>query len=467
MNETNQKTCYFCGNSVEVENGVQWGSYFYCDTCFKNNKCSVDSYHHPSLPVKFKKLDGEETKEFLGIELETTKDKTGFFYSSDHVDDIFYIRKHFKNIGRNINFETDSSIGNGKELVFFPMTYNYIKSNSDELKDMFSYLISKGNYSHDGGKCGLHIHVSKDYLGDTQEEIQKTIEKLMLFIETYRDKVERFSRRKHNEFSHYNTYTIPNHKANYNDTCFTDDNYFKSGKILYDLNKYDCIGHSSVLNTNTSTGVTVEFRMFRGTLRYETFMATIEFIHNLVNVCKENAASKISWNKVINYDGDFIKKYNESLDIIDDGLYLRDYTSQIEETIKKRNEAKKETIDKYKKDLNDIADALQAIINEPIDFTADNQIIRDTINFRNYIFDTISANLLSEDNNIDNGDSLYLKLKNIGTDYNDKCKAGLTNIQKSIKKYTNYNLSEATKGHAKDVINLIKDKLDEIGTEVA
>ena len=335
MNNEQTKTCYSCGNEVNVSNGVQWGSYFYCDDCFKSSKCNVDGYHHPSMEIKFRKLNGEDTKEYGGIELETTKGN-GCFYNSDHVDDIFYIRKNFKNIGRSINFETDASIGNGKEMVFFPMTYNYVKANEEEIKAIFEYLTSTGNYSHDKGKCGLHIHVSKDYLGDTQEEIQKTIEKLMLFVETYRPKVEKFARRKHNEFSHYNTYTIPYHKENSSDTCFETDDYYKSGKLLYELNKADYIGHSSVINTSTSTGQTIEFRMFRGTLRFETFMATIEFVHNLVNVCKENQVSKISWNKVINYGGDYIKEYNDSLNLIDDGLYLRDYTTQIEDIINKR-----------------------------------------------------------------------------------------------------------------------------------
>lgn len=464
MNETNTniKTCYNCGHEVETTNGVQWGRYFYCDACFKSLKCLVDGYHKPSIETSFKKLDGETTKEFIGIELETTKDKNGYFYQSEHVEDVFYIRKNFKELG--LNFETDSSIGNGMEIITQPMTYNYIKENQNKFKSIFEYLTSQGNYSHDGGKCGLHLHVSKNYLGDTDEEIQKTIEKLMLFIETYRDKVERFSRRKHNQFSHYNSYTIPYHKSNSSDTCFTDDNYYKSGKLLYELNRYDGIGHSSVLNPNASTGNTIEFRMFRGTLRYETFMATIEFIHNLVNVCKENPASKISWNKVINYGGDFISKYNESLEIIDDGLYLRDYTAQIEETIEKRNETKKQTIDNYKKDLNDIANGLQAIVNEPIDFTTDNSIIIDTISYKNYIFETLSGNLI-DDTDDANETNLYYRLRNMGTDYSDKCKEGLENIKKSVSQFTRYNLSETTKAHAKEVVQLIKDRISAIETE--
>jgi hypothetical protein len=458
-NET--KTCYYCGNDVELENGVQWGSYFYCDECFKDLKCKVDSYHHPSLETKFRKTDedGEGTILYLGPELETTKDANGYFYQSDHQDDILHIRKNYKNIGRSINFEQDASIGNGKEFVFFPMTINYIYKNEDEFKEMFKYLISKGNYSHDKGKCGLHVHVSRNFLGDNEDEIQKTIEKIMLFVETYRTKVEKFARRKHNQFSSYNTYTIPYHKQYRPSDDFTDE-YFKSGKLLKELNEeVDRIGHSSVVNTRTSTGQTIEFRMFRGTLKFETFMATMEFVYNLVNVCKNNQVSKISWNKVINYSGKYIKDYNDSLDLIDDGLYLRDYTSQLEDIITKRNETTKETLDKYKNDLNDIANSLMGLVNEPIDFTqSDMQVIKDTISFRNSVYDTLRNVLITDETNTT---SLYQRLKKMGTDYSDTCRNGLKTIKSALNNSVLYNLTETTKGHIEETKALIDTKLEE------
>lgn len=465
-NET--KYCYSCGDEVNTNEGVQWGSYFYCDECFKENKCFVDSYHRPSLELKFRDTseDTEDTKLYLGVELETTKDASGYFYQSDHQEDIWYIRKNFKNVGRSINFEQDASIGNGKEMVFFPMTINYIYKYKDEIQNIFKYLISTGNYSHDKGKCGLHVHVSRNYLGETEEEIQNTIEKIMLFVETYRDKVEKFSRRKHNQFSSYNTYTIPYHKSNFSSDNF-EDNYYKSGKLLKELNEnIDHIGHSSVVNTKPSenTGVTIEFRMFRGTLKFETFMATMEFVYNLVNVCKQNQASKISWNKVISYSGDYIKEYNDSLDLIDDGLYLRDYTNKLEEIISKRNETTKETIDKYKKDLNDIATSLLGLVNEPIDFTqSDMQVIKDTISFRNMVYEKLK-NIIINDPTTDTTISLYYKLKLMGTDYSDTCKRNLKSIKDVLTDYVLYHLTDTTKGHVQETISILEDKIAQINT---
>ena len=305
--------------------------------------------------------------------------------------------------------------------------------------------------------------MSKDYLGDTPEEIQKTIEKLMLFIETYREKIEKFARRKHKEFSRYNAYTIPYHKETSGDTCFETDDFYKSGKMLYEINKYDCIGHCSVLNPNTSTGATIEFRMFRGTLRFETFMATIEFIHNLVNVCKENQVSKISWNKVINYGGDYIKEYTDSLNLIDDGLYLRDYTTQIEEIINKREQTKKEVVEKYKKDLNDISNSLLGLVNEPIDFTTDNSVIRDTLKFRNLIYEKLEDVLIT-DEVLDGTATLYKRLRTMGTDYTPICKENLKTIKNTLKMYTLYNLTDTTKAHVEETLQIIDEKLSQAQT---
>jgi len=422
----------------------------------------VDGYHSPSIETSFKKSnnDDENEKLFLGIELETTKDIYSSFNQSSHIDDVFYIRKNFKELG--LNFETDSSIGNGKEIITQPMTYKYIKENEDKFKSIFEYLTSTGNHSHDGGKCGLHIHVSKNALGDNDEMIQKTIEKLMLFVETYRPLVEKFARRKHNEFSHYNSYTLPYHKDQYgNETCFKNEDYYKSGKLLYELQQHDCIGHSSVINPYASTGQTIEFRMFRGTLKFETFMATIEFINNLVHVCRDNQASKIGWQKVIEYGGDYIKDYNNALDI--DGLlignqYLRDNTAQLENLIDKYKTDKKQTIENYKKDLNTIDGELKNLLNEPVDFTTDYRIVRDTLCYRENIYNALMSIVISDENET-TGQTLYSALKDMSRNYNETCTNNLKTLKRTIKRYADYNLTDTTKENAKNVIKLIDKAL--------
>lgn len=459
MNE--EKCCYSCGNNYSVENGVKWGRYFYCDECFKRLKCNVDRYHNPSISTSFKKLDDEDTKEFLGIELETSKDVYSSFYNEDHVEQVFHIRKTYKDL--ELNFEQDGSIGNGIEIISQPMTMGYINKHKEDFKEILKFLQDKGYYSHNKGKCGLHIHVSKDFFGNTDEEIQSTIEKIMLFVETYQDKVELFSRRKH---AHYNLYTKTTYNNSYMsaDNVMVNDTYFKSGKMLYDLNKKLGIGHSSVVNTSTSSGNTIEFRMCRGTLKYETLMASIEFIHNLVNVCKENQASKISWSKVINFSGEFIKDYVDSLNIIDDGLYLRDYTKQIEEVIEKTKEPQMKILEDYKKNLDEIVITLQNIFDEPIDFTNSNRVIKDTLSFRQVIYSRLSNMLIDEID--DESGSIYDRLKATTKDYTPKCINNLKSLRDDLQYYSRgYTLSDTTKANVDTLITLINEKISKTNTE--
>lgn len=461
MNEET-KNCYMCGNSVNTQNGVQHGRYFYCDDCFRACKCDVDAYHHPSIDTTFKSLDNEDTKLYLGFELEHTLG-SGYFYNNEHLDSTFYIRKNYKELG--LNFETDNSIGNGFEIISQPMTMAYINEHKENFRDILEFEKQRGYYSHDKGKCGLHIHVSRDFLGDTEEEIQKTIEKIMLFVETYQDKVEIFSRRKHNQFSPYNSYTKSSYKTSFynDDNILIEDNYFKSGKMLYELNKMLSIGHSSVVNTSTSTGKTIEFRMFRGTLKYETFMASLEFIYNLVNVCKENQASKISWNKVINYSGEFIKDYVESLNIIDDGMYLRDYTRNIEEIIEKNKAPQKLIIENYKKDLNDITTLFKEIFNEEINILTESaKLVRHTYSFRSSIASTIQNVLIEENENTQT--TLYAKLKEMSRDYTNTCKTNLIKVKSALEDYKILELTDTTKENVKKLIQVLEEKINKTNT---
>jgi len=64
---------------------------------------------------------------------------------------------------------------------------------------------------------------------------------------------------------------------------------------------------------NTQHQNTFEFRIFRGTLKYETFMATLILVDNLARLVsskKVNDLTAVSFDDIINYGGyDTIKNY--------------------------------------------------------------------------------------------------------------------------------------------------------------
>lgn len=452
MNEET-KTCHYCSNDFKTEDGVQWGSYFYCDECFKQLHCSVDGYHHPKIETTFLKERGENTKLYFGIELELNLDNYGYS-NSHHREAIFYIRKNFKHL--KLNFEEDGSIGDGFEIVSQPMTYKYIKAHQEDFKKILEYLTSKGYRSHNTGICGLHVHVSRDFLGDDVDEVKNTIDKITLFVETYYNNMKLFARRGN---SNYCNYITPLFKEYFGTSVLPTEDYLKSSKMLEDLKskttRYATHSNSRYFVINTTNTNTLEYRMFKGTLKYETFMATLEFVNNLTNVCKENMVSKISWAKVINYGGDFIKSYNEGLNIIGDN-YLRDYTDQINRNIDRFKETDKHNIDAYNESYKEIVVEIEKLLNEKVDMTKSYEEISQFLDFKNCLIKAIKSGILKPMSEQEHSMYEYIQLMNQG---NVTYTTNFAKVRDALESYICYpKLSEELVSQVKKLIKTIKEK---------
>lgn len=78
---------------------------------------------------------------------------------------------------------------------------------------------------------------------------------------------------------------------------------------------------------------TIEFRIFRGTLRYETFIATLEFAHYLCELAKELSDENfhaMSWSEFVS--GIDTTEYPEMID------YLKRRRLYINEPVKETEE---------------------------------------------------------------------------------------------------------------------------------
>lgn len=303
----------------------------------------IKSYHTRDIDIEYKgsqeEIESGNLDKLLkfGFELETqVRDECR--HMDAHNEVAKKIRASMRNLG--LCFQTDGSICNGFEIVSQPMTYNFIKENKGKLEKMLNILAENGYSSHDGGKCGLHIHFSRNYFGDTSEEQDKNIRKLILFTETFKDEISRFSRRTN---FHYCRFTSDRYQE---DNGAIASRYLKSSKVLKDMNgsmnRYQVINNE---NTNT-----IEIRIFRGTLKYETLMSTLEFVNNLVQVIKNKEIRKISWDSVINYqDTEYLKEYCESKNIYN-STTMNDLSSQVENELK----AKKDKINKANNEYKEI-----------------------------------------------------------------------------------------------------------------
>ena len=155
----------------------------------------------------------------------------------------------------------DGSIEYGFEMVSHPMTLDYHR-NEMPWKKIFEKAVSMNYRSHQTSTCGLHVHVNRSAFGDiyAQEDV---ISRIVYFVEAHWNELLKFSRRTEASINRW--------AARYGIAENAKLTYDKAKKSNY--NRYVCV--------NLTNYDTIEFRIFRGTLRYGTFMATLQLVHEI------------------------------------------------------------------------------------------------------------------------------------------------------------------------------------------
>lgn len=211
---------------------------------------------------------GESMDLHLGIELEI--DEGGENHrNADIISTI---------IGHNHNYVMhDGSIDNGFEIATMPMTLDYMHSISDNFKDAFAIARNLGYKSHDTNSCGLHIHFDRAFFGRNRSTQNTKAAYLTLIMERNWEKFIKFSRRNYSRVEQWAN------KMDLVKDIYADDTEEDLSNKFHD--KYG--NGDKYIALNTSHSNTYELRIFRGTLKYETFMATAQFVDNLVRVAKD------------------------------------------------------------------------------------------------------------------------------------------------------------------------------------
>lgn len=293
----------------------------------KNHKYSIQNHdYRQQLEFIITEKDKDERNLYLGVELEIDSSyanedgenpcgcgdedcETCIDYenreSTDHNQNANTILHAISNKAPNqVVGKWDGSLDSGFEIVSQPAT---LSAHTDLVnwKNGFSAIINKGYGSHDYGTCGLHIHINRDFFGDNKSTQNYNGAKIVYLLEKYWDKFVVFTRRKH---SHLDRWAKrQNAKWDY------DMNSTKTSTMLtnaFQKNYYD--NRDKYVALNTLHNATFELRIFRGTLNYKTFMATLQFVDNLARLVKKTTLSKlteIAFEDIINF-----KKYDELSD---------------------------------------------------------------------------------------------------------------------------------------------------------
>ena len=279
-------TCYDC--ECEIENdyaNYDEDGYPYCDECYSHHNCNglLRSYHTTKDNDDYSFYKTEKDKErplYFGFELEVDTNNGDRDETLEGVDDILNRNQ------RLVTFEEDGSLScDGFEIIGQPMTLDYIRGKEAQFTEAFKYLMENQYTSHDNSTCGLHIHFSRDYFDENK---QKDLEdKLTLISEVFQKELELFCRRGSNGYAH-----------------FINDRYGKDNCKKLSNIKGMSKGNDRYQVFNFTNRHTIEFRLAKGTLIYNTFMATIELVNNMIHFASKKDADLIglTWEELVSYN---------------------------------------------------------------------------------------------------------------------------------------------------------------------
>ncbi|WP_165249335.1 amidoligase family protein [Adlercreutzia sp. ZJ141] len=276
------RECQGCGRHFHYDDLVEddCGD-LYCWQCTNGvDFRGVHSYSFKPEP-KFHRLPGEDDNSLVfGIELEM-----------DGNDPEAAIKRITSKVGEDwLYFKHDGSLNEGAELVTHPISPAYILS--DEGRAMWRYICesakAEGMRSHDVGTCGLHVHINRDFFGSSGAKRDIAEYKLLTIMDRFFEPMVIFSRRRPEQIGHWaQRLSLPK----------TADNWLTSARSASRISK-----GTRYYALNTTNRYTMEFRIFRGTLRFETLMATFQLLAGLCDFAAQATPGRlqtINWYELI------------------------------------------------------------------------------------------------------------------------------------------------------------------------
>ena len=239
----------------------------YTNTC---SACGIHEYGYKPEPVF---LTGDPNKDImLGIELETDR------FTGDVTPNRLARFLH-QAFGDRVYCKSDGSLDHGVEIVSHPAPLRY-HMRKFGWADILGIADECGAHSHDAGTCGLHVHVGRAALGNTDDARDLCIAKLLLVMERFAtNEIMAFSRR--GGENHY----CKNVRIGIEPGDRRDKILEKSKRTDASFDRYTAL---NLCNANT-----IEFRIFRGTLNPLTFAATLQLVDTMVRYCKTHTLQQV------------------------------------------------------------------------------------------------------------------------------------------------------------------------------
>jgi hypothetical protein len=313
-------TCSICGSR---HNGA---TNTHCDSCsskikkvldvagpidFVAGKCKILDYHtRPS--AKFLNDEKDVKPLYLGVEVEVdlagqdSEDEDGNDEDSDISVDLSadLVLQKISPMGY-VYAKHDGSLQKGFEIISHPVTLE--KHAELDWEGGMKALTSLGFNSHNTETCGLHVHINRNFFGQSATTQLIHGAKIAYLMEKHWGDFVKFTRRKVDKLDRWSalrrmfptTEKISDRQGtNAQKSAFLKSQF--TSQYNY-RNKYVAL--------NTMHSNTFEFRIFRGTINHTTFKATLQFVDNLARLVKKTKVDKldtITFKDIINF-----RRHNE------------------------------------------------------------------------------------------------------------------------------------------------------------
>lgn len=334
---------HFCNRCEHYVSGNEWNNKFNrCNDC-----CNIDlkeiygrvlSYHgfDDWIPCYGTNENKNNQRILTGVELEVEHATAPWDTPESDV-----VLKLNTMLGCNTICSHDGSINDGFEIVSQPFTLKYMREHEEIIKNALRYLIGEGYRGDQVSTCGLHVHISRCAFGITSDEQSENIDKLILFFETYKSQLINFSRRRGNSLSHWAKFLSDYYHVDTN----KETTKSKKMKSLAYIKRLKGDVDSKYIAVNLNHHNTVEIRIFKSTLNYKTFFATLELVHTLVrHIIRSESVEDLTWESIIDDpDNKYLKEYADLRNIHTD-VGIIDYTSELKAVSDIRLKASKQSL---------------------------------------------------------------------------------------------------------------------------
>lgn len=267
-------------NMISLYNGYFSNGYFVGPDSVEEAEQVVEYDHvfiqdYDFRPMNFYDLSNSSNVPSLGVELEVDSDDDGDLSIENAATMAQMVITKGDDHAYLMN---DGSLEAGFELATYPADiYQHMDPRLFDYEKAFEKLVRAGYRGHDAGSAGIHVHLSREFFGYTRSEQLYRASLMAYIMESNWEDFVKFSRRRYHHLDQWAKKKDAKH--------FYDMNKEKNAETMrrafvdeYDMSKY------VAFNINHSN--TFELRIFRSTLNYQTYLATLQFVHNFAMLAK-------------------------------------------------------------------------------------------------------------------------------------------------------------------------------------